>query len=243
MTRLLRRGFLGLAGLLLALHAVAGFRPSLLASSVVDAPAARVPSTAPGEEILAACGDDRGLAPGMEVVLGRHVRLAGADYGNWLPAMDAWVGARTTVRRVLPERDLAGCAVAVVEADEGRFSWRVADMEVVTARPGWGDWPTMARKILLEADADGSGALEAGEVATLDCALLQRVDAAHRSRVPLSVRVAFGFQPAAVRYRGAALGIDAAHREAADQRLAFCGIAGDVRLGGAAASGPDAARD
>lgn len=193
--------------------------------------------------IAAACGDDRGLVPGLEVVLSRHPRLGGSDYGNWLPAMEAWVGARTTVRRVLPERDLAGCVVAVVEADDGRFSWRVADMEIVTARPGWGDWPGVARKMLLEGDTDGSGRLDAAEIATLDCSLLGRLDASHRSRVPLSVRTAFGFPADAARYRGEALGIGTEHRATADMRLEACGLEGLRNREVGAASVSDAAAE
>jgi hypothetical protein len=216
--------------LLLAAEAPAGFSPVLTEQEGR--------STIP-----AACGDERGLVPGLEVILSRHPRLAGGDQVNWLPAMEAWVGARTTVRRVLAERDLAGCVMAVVEADDGRFSWRVADLEIVTARPGWGDWPGVARKMLLEGDADGSGSLDAGEVAALGCPLLARVDASHRARVPLSVRIAFGFPAGAARYRGETLGIVPEHRAAADARFEACGIEGGRKGETEAAPVPDAAAE
>lgn len=62
---------------------------------------------------------------GAQVVLGRHRDVNGDP--NWSPDMDPLVGTRASVTTLVGV-DEQGCPIVNVDADGGRFVWRIRDM-------------------------------------------------------------------------------------------------------------------
>lgn len=88
----------------------------------------------PAAELGPPCGqpesdpDFRGAELGATVVLGRHRTVRGED--SWRTEMEAFIGRRAVVREQVGV-DGRGCPVVRVDVDEGRYYWRVRDLEVV----------------------------------------------------------------------------------------------------------------
>lgn len=64
---------------------------------------------------------------GAGVVLGQHRDVNGDT--NWSAEMQPFVGQRTTITQLVGVDD-QGCPVVNVDADGGRFFWRVRDMTI-----------------------------------------------------------------------------------------------------------------
>ena len=93
------------------------------------------------------------LAPvGSRVVLGKHTKVDPKDESSlfWADGMDAYVGEETVITEHVG-RDKWGYAIAYVEADDGAFYWRVADMYLVERYIDEGDGGSMSG----ETDFDG----------------------------------------------------------------------------------------
>lgn len=65
---------------------------------------------------------------GTWVILGRHRRVQGED--NWAPSMEEYVGTRTQVKELRTETDAQGCPYVRVLADEGKWNWRLRDLQL-----------------------------------------------------------------------------------------------------------------
>ncbi len=77
---------------------------------------------------------------GSRVILGEHRRVDkdDADSANWNEDMAEFVGKETLITRQLGA-DPWGRSVAAVDVDDGRYSWRTEDMELVERGSGTAD--------------------------------------------------------------------------------------------------------
>lgn len=98
---------------------------------------------------------------------------------------------------------------------------------VAAHKAGTPAWEAVVRDLLLtDADADRSRHVEAAEVPAIACARWQAIDGALEREQGTTLDARYGFEPGFM-FRGAALGIAPAAREAVRARLIAC-----VRAGG-----------
>lgn len=94
--------------------------------------------------------------------------------------------------------------------------------------PGSHDWLADTRNRLLEFDADGSGALDAGEVELLPCEVFMRPAREWRAAFGTSFAASHGLGPGLL-FRGEALGFASASARAVHELEVRCGLADAAR--------------